>query len=373
MSSMNKNTATALMRAALAQHMHWLHRASSTVVNDVDCSFADFRSSVSKSAFTLLSDMSDYERAMIMQGKYNTPDLAAFKREIEEASSRFGGDMRRMMKAAGVDLVGSEHDYAHRLLAAVTEDVKNPGLAPAEMYAAAVKNPVLGMLYNDIPGSVANSAKERVFSAVRRGAANGDTTQDIVRKIAGTRTGKFKDGEIEIDRRQAEMLVRTSRTHLSNSAYEQTYAAMGVRYVVVCATLDGRTSMYCATHDGVKYKVGTAYPSPPYHPHCRTVLMPDIGGFGLRPGNTSFKSIGKMPKDEKEEVKYEMVEGMNYEQWFSNQSDSFQRRWLGKSRYELYKKGDYDIKRFVDSEGRMYTLEELRDRDEHTFNDVFGS
>lgn len=320
----------------------------------------------------MLSDMSDHERSMLMVGKYTTPELKAFKETIEQASNGFGSSLGEIMKTAGVELAGAESSYATRLLQAVAEDVKSPLLSAEALFNNAAANPVLGMVYKSIPEDTAGDLARRVFESVRRGVSDGKTTDQITRGLMGTKASSYKDGELEVSRRAAEMLVRTSRTHVSNSAYEQTYAAMGVEYVIVCATLDGRTSMYCATHDGVKYKVGTAYPSPPYHPNCRTVLMPDLGDMSLRPGNTSFKSIGKMNKDEKESVKYEMVKEATYEQWFSNQSDQFQRRWLGAKRFELYKNGDYEIKRFVDVQGRMYTLEELRDRDESTFIEVFG-
>ena len=62
-----------------------------------------------------------------------------------------------------------------------------------------------------------------------------------------------------------------------------------------------------------------------------------------------------------------------YPDWFARQPASFQREWLGDTRYKLYKKGDYTIDRFVDPVGRQYSIAELEARDSETFKEVFGS
>ncbi|PRW82924.1 phage head morphogenesis protein, partial [Pseudomonas fragi] len=75
-----------------------------------------------------------------------------------------------------------------------------------------------------------------------------------------TKELKYKDGLIEVTRRDVETIVRTARNHISNVAYNETYKALDVQEVMDCATLDGRTSKYCASVDGRKHRVGTSHP-----------------------------------------------------------------------------------------------------------------
>ena len=45
--------------------------------------------------------------------------------------------------------------------------------------------------------------------------------------------------------------------------------------------------------------------------------------------------------------------------WFASQSDEFQRTYLGKAKYKMYKDGGLDINNFISSNGQPLTLNEL--------------
>lgn len=363
------NNIQQLIRAVLAQHQHWLYRSSSKVAVETSGIVDVLGKDVASSIYEALPELTSVERQALLRGKYTTRALKEFRSSINNALSGFGGDLRDIIDKAGVELYSYESSYAERLLKSVVKDIGDAHINAKAEYYGAMEKPIIGKLYDEWLVDIEENARKRIFQTVRSGVSSGTTTDDIVKQIRGTKASQYKDGILNTSRRDVEMLVRTTRTHVSNDAYEQTYAAIGVNYVIVCATLDGRTSFYCATHDGVRYKVGTDYPSPPYHPNCRTVLMPDIdgSGFEIRPANTSKKSIGKLSEEEKQEVDYQEVDGKNYSQWFSSQDSDFQREWLGKTRYELYKNGKYSLDSFTDKQGRTYTIDELRDKDENTF------
>ena len=366
------NNIQQLIRAVLAQHQHWLFRAATKATADASRHVYTLGADASKAIYDIIPDLSDSERQALLRGKYTTSALKEFRSSVNAALSYLREGVDAAINKSGKELAGYESNYAYRLLAAVAKDIKNPNLDAEAVYNSAIEKPVVGKLYNDWLDEIEDSARRRIFQNVRNGVAWGQSTDKIARSIKGTKAADYKDGILNVTRREVDTLVRTTRTHISNEAYEQTYAAMGVEYLIVCATLDGRTSFYCATHDGVRYKVGTDYPSPPYHLNCRTVLMPDIDGsrFEIRPANTSSKSIGKMSEEEKEKVEYSEEDGLNYAQWFAKQSSGFQRKWLGPTRYDLYKNGDYSIDRFTDKQGRAYTIDELRESDEQTFKDL---
>ena len=368
----NKITTEQLVRAALAQHQHWLYRSSSAVSSEAAAIVRQLGADVASSIYDNLPELSDAEKQSLLSGRYTTRGLRDFRSSLNKALSGFGGSLGELLERTGVELAGYESSYAARLLGAVVKDINDPKLDPTGVYAEAKRQPVLGKIYDEWLQEIEDDARKRVFQNIRTGVANGSSTDEISRGIRGSKASGYTDGVLNVSKREADAIVRTTRTHVSNVAYEQTYAALGVKYLIVCATLDGRTSFYCASHDGTRYKLGTKFPRPPYHYHCRTVMMPDTDddGFEKRTANTSFKSIGKMSDDEKDSVDYTIEDGKNYKQWFAGQSDAFQRRWLGATRYDLYKSGKYSIDRFTDEYGRVYTIEELREADEKTFSDL---
>ena len=124
------------------------------------------------------------------------------------------------------------------------------------------------------------------------------------------------------------------------------------------AVLDSRTSLHCASLDGRMYYKKQGYPSydkipnrPPRHFRCRSRLIP----------KTDFKTDITRPQngDEKGQVSNKT----KFNEWFGNQSDDFQRNYLGKGRYDLYKSGKLEIKDFVDiKNGEIFTIQEIREK-----------
>lgn len=101
-----------------------------------------------------------------------------------------------------------------------------------------------------------------------------------------------------------------------------------VRYSSV---LDFRTCLNCASNSGVLYKI-TEAPLLPVHERCRCFLVPaEINESGI----TGFSD------------------------WIESLSDTDKRKYLGKGRYELYKKG-VQPSSFV-NDGRIIPLSELED------------
>ena len=95
--------------------------------------------------------------------------------------------------------------------------------------------------------------------------------------------------------------------------------------------------------------------------------------MGNRPYVRAFKPVGQIPKDERPADMIGQVSGRTtFASWFDRQPASFQREWLGASRYDLYRQGDYTLDRFIDPTGRKLTLAELRQRDTATFEELFG-
>ena len=67
-----------------------------------------------------------------------------------------------------------------------------------------------------------------VEGAIRLGWAEGETIDQITRRIRGSRKLQYKDGILEKSRREIEALVRTAINHTSNVARNSLYQAMRI-------------------------------------------------------------------------------------------------------------------------------------------------
>jgi SPP1 gp7 family putative phage head morphogenesis protein len=384
--------------AALAQHASHNYRASSGVVTRINAE-------IDRLAIELVAELGDRLEALttaeiqaFLAGKYTTSNLKALKATVDGWVVALNQSIQAEWISSATALAGYEASYASNLMAQALEGVAQAGVTAAQAYKAAMEQPVLGQLVKTMLSGIAEDTKVRMFSSIRQGISSGQTNVEVVRALRGSQVFKYQDGLLQITKTDASRVVRTARNHVANVAYEQTYQALGVKFVVWCSTLDGRTSKVCASRDGMRYRVDEAHPSPPAHPNCRSVLAPSFDGdlIGNRPyvralkvrggyrineeGNrearaANFRSIGDMTKKQRDKAGLEVGQvaaGTNYAKWFGNQDAAFQREWLGPARYDLYQKGGYSLERFVDPTGKQYTLDQLRVRDEETFKEIFG-
>lgn len=385
--------------AALAQHASYAYRASSTVVNQLNREIDQLGKELAEKLYPALEGLSPGEKEAFLAGRYNSKALKQLKEVIELHAERLDDAIQEIWENSALELARYEADYIFDVMDRAVDGLKKIKPEPKDIIKTASERPVFGgELLHDLLSNVAERNEAQVYAAIRQGFADGQTNADVVRGLRGTDALRYQDGLLHQSKVSVERVVRTARNHIGNIAYEDVYEKLGVEYVVVVATLDGRTSKYCAAMDGTRYKVGDAYPRPPYHPNCRTMLAPSMDGelVGDRPFVRSlkvrggykigddgervplppqFRPVGKMTKAQRAKAGLEIGQvkaGTNYSKWFSNQDAAFQKEWLGPKRYKLYKEGGYDLSRFIDPRGRQYTLEELRRRDAETFRSVFG-
>lgn len=235
--------------------------------------------------------------------------------------------------------------------------------APEQLRAAVEARPFQGKLLSEVAAEMGQAAYVRVRDAVRQGFAEGQTSDQIVRRIRGTRAARYKDGVTEISRRGAEAVVRTALNHTANYARQATLeqntdVVDRLRWV---STLDMRTSPICRARDGQTFPVDSG-PRPPAHWNCRSTMAPvmkswaDLGiDLPELPEGTRASMSGQVPASE------------TYQTWLARQPAATQDEVLGPTRGRLFRAGKLPLERFVDATGHEYTLEELRRRDAAAF------
>ncbi|WP_341649951.1 minor capsid protein [Thauera humireducens] len=265
-------------------------------------------------------------------------------------------------------LAAYESDYQLKLFeavvpAAVQVHFKVAAVSADQVYAAAVSRPFQGRLLKEWAASIEADRMARIRDAIRMGFIEGETIDQMVRRIRGTRARGYEDGLIEIDRRHAQAVVRTAVTHTANAARHAMYGGnadliKGVQWV---STLDGRTTSVCQARDGKVYPLDSG-PRPPAHWNCRSSTVPLL---------KSWRELGidvdELPPATRASMDGQVPEGTTYQTWLKGKPAAYQDEVLGPSRAKLFRDGGLTLDRFVDRAGKEYTLDELRKRDALAF------
>lgn len=150
----------------------------------------------------------------------------------------------------------------------------------------------LNFSFNKIDDNLVNNILSTKWSGKnysQRIWTNTDILADEVSNIIGgsllsgrgvEATAKEIRDRFSVGKYYAERLARTEMSYYENQADAMAYEEMGVEEFVPVATLDNRTSQYCADIDGKHFKysemkIGVNYP--PFHPNCRCTTRGYLG------------------------------------------------------------------------------------------------
>jgi SPP1 gp7 family putative phage head morphogenesis protein len=370
---MDKSAQKALVNA-LTQHQAYLYRASSQNINDLIKVFDKLSNEQLLKLGDLLENLTESERKAL-QG-LNFSSKAKASRNIEEIKatlnewfSSLNTELPAIFEQSAIALAVYEAGYTVALMG---ETLKTDG---EKLYQKAKKAPFSGgQLVDYLFADITANLRKKVEYAIRDGFSQGQTNQQIINRIKGRKSLDFKDGLLQSERYVIERQVRTARSHVSNTSYLQTYEALGFTHIKFVSVLDGRSSFTCANLDQTMWKIDDPkIRRPPLHPNCRSTLIGvDADGNlgGVRPFVADERKIKNIPKDERDGIIGQVESNTKFSDWFKDQDDDFQRNWLGSTRFELYKKSDFPIDKFVDPIGRKYTLYELREIDKKTFENL---
>jgi|TARA_R110000868_G_scaffold210882_2_gene460966 SPP1 gp7 family putative phage head morphogenesis protein len=199
----------------------------------------------------------------------------------------------------------------------------------------------------------------QITQTISDGVILGDTTPSIIASLRSM---------FGLQKSQASTLARTITNFIAIQAREAVYNENkdifdGYEWI---ATLDSRTSLICASRDGLVYSFGNnpvMNPKPPAHFSCRSTIAPVV----LPEFNLFDTSKTKRPSKGSSGTK-QVPASTNYGQWLKGQSQSFQAEVLGKTKAQLFREGNLSLGQFVDQSGRSLTLDELRELEPMTFD-----
>lgn len=258
-----------------------------------------------------------------------------------EAHARIDGSLFNALD----ELAANETIFAQSLYGlsfAAREDIRI--LGNEQLKAILRTKPLNGRFLKDWTQYLDQASYATIEQQIRIGMAEGEGTEQIIRRLVGTRTNAFGDGAYTVTRRRAEMVVRTSVNHVSNAAHYETIREnpdLFPQYAWL-SILDNRTTPICRQRAGKVYRAGKG-PVPPAHPSCRSTIV------AVDPGDEDETPVP------------------TYSEWMDRQPAAVQKDVLGPTRYRLWKKGGLELDRFTNRRGDQITLEGLKKRDADAF------
>ena len=234
-------------------------------------------------------------------------------------------------------------------------------VAPTATYLKTLvtTTPIDGVLLKPWVDGMASGRLARVEKALRIGMVEGQTVDQLVRRVRGTKAARYKDGILEISRRSAETLCLTANSTIANAAREQVYRdnAKLIDKLKWVSTLDTRTSSTCQSRDGQLYDLDKPHPSPPAHPRCRSIMIPVT---------VPFSKLGVDAADyspaQRASLDGAVPGSTTYEKWLKDQPKERVVEIYGKERAELFLSGKVAFADLYKNDGQFYSLAELRNR-----------
>lgn len=301
--------------------------------------------------------------------QFNIERLEALLTSVRALNSKAYADVSTELQTEIKDLIEYEAGYQQQLLTSVLpSQVAVNAVNVNQVYAAAMARPFQiskggAAPLNEYLIGLSEARAKLIRDAIRMGFIESETLEATIRRIKGTKSLNYADGLLDAPRRHIEGMVRTAINHTAAFTHNAVFTAnediiKGWRFV---ATLDGRTSITCASLSNRVYPVGKG-PMPPRHINCRSTMSPIIKSWkeiGLNideiSGLTRSSMDGQVPRD------------ISFTDWLRKKPASVQDEVLGATRGKLFRDNKMEVTGFANNKGIVYTLDELRKRNSKLF------
>lgn len=295
-----------------------------------------------------------------LDNSFGTKRLQALLEALRDIRHNAQIDFNKGLLAELRKLATYESAFQIGLLAKALPVVMDIVSPTSQMLTAAVTaRPFQGALLRDWLTGMEATAVRRVKEAITQGVIQGETIQDMVRRIRGSRALNYRDGVMTTSRRGAETMVRTAVSHVTSAARDILYEEN--RDIIAkekwLATLDTRTCPQCQGLDGKTFEVGKGVRTPA-HLSCRCVRIPV-----LKTWREMGFDIDELEPGTRASMNGQVSASLNYNDWLKQQSAAVQDEALGPTRGAMFRRGGMTVDSFTNRAGDELTLEQLRKRD----------
>jgi len=297
------------------------------------------------------------------------------------------------------EIAKNEPAFLARALQTVSPVILDLTIAQPQVLSQIVSQGVFdGKVLGEHMRKIARDDLDRISQQLRVGMVQGETRDQIARRIVGSVGLRGSDGTMEITRRRADALTRTVVNGVANQAKQQFYKdnADVFEEELYAATLDGRTTPICMSLDGETFPIGKG-PIPPLHFNCRSLRVAVISpeAIGKRPARAFTQrqllreytkqhdlkvvtdrrglprghkgTFDQFATERKRQLTGQVDAKVTYQQWLGRQPKAFQDDTLGPTRAKLFRNGGVTLDKFVNRNGDEVTLSVLAQRESAAF------
>ncbi len=362
----------------------------------VKTALAAFRvsSATNRQAVEILADLEEKLAGMTAA---SAPLTETSRRRLEDLLGRVRNTIRKSVSKVAGAAANDAADLGD-IVATRTIDAMN-GAIGAEIAGISITRRDLLALHNSkvIQGqplsnywdAVSGETARNYEKAVRESILLGETNDQMVAKILGKRG---TPSVVNTTKARAKALIRTSVMSVNNEVMKRTIAENVdlVKWIQHLSTLDGRTTFICIARDGLKYEITddgivpvghdkAFLGGPPYHPQCRSVIIPILPSFAELSGRKiNGKKFDKAFDDSLKKSRFDAVQrasiaantrasmdgqvprSLTFEDFASQKGGLFLDDVLGPGRAELFTSGKISFVDLIDGKGGVRTIKELK-------------
>ena len=270
--------------------------------------------------------------------------LQKLQTSLKAALAIIGKEFSSLVVKESVDLAKYEAKFE---IAALDQVVVADFAVPtaAALNSAVFSNPLTmkgadnGNLLKPFIRDLTGRTLAQVTGAIASGYYQGQTTNQILQTVRGTRAAKYTDGIIHNMNRAAGIITRTSLQHAAVQARQEVWRRnkdiiSGEKWI---STLDGRTSAICRSYDGREFPLDKG-PRPPIHMNCRSTVVAVLHKkFDFLDEGATRAARGE-DRDGKSVVT-KVPANQTYYSWLKTQPKSFQDATIGIRRARLMRDG----------------------------------
>lgn len=314
------------------------------------------------------------EESRITADNYTVKRLEAIKAAINPTIQRIYKSIYGQLKADLEALSNGELAYQYQIW---REIIPKPVLnfvgglveiPETQVWAAANSRPFQGVLLRDIPSLLGDGLTDAIGRAVQHGILQGETYDQITRRVRGSAAAGYKDGVIGTSERNLANVTRSAVSHVASEARDKIGEANAplIKSEQWLSTLDNKTSKLCIIRDQLLYMRDKKHTpighSVPYgagpgrlHFNCRSTSTfvfkswEELGIPGVKIKGASRASMnGQVPIY------------MDYSSWVERQPMSTLTQVFGVERAQLIRDGKISPPDLFNDKGEYLTLAQLR-------------
>lgn len=280
---------------------------------------------------------------------------------------------------------------ARDLNKALGVDVFGNLLSPAVIKQLVNKPIVLGHSAKSWWTGQEEALKNKFIQQMQLGIGLGETNDKLAQRVRGTKEAGYKNGLMQVSRREAVALVRSSAMSVTNNARIETYREHGdlITSIAWLATLDSRTTLICRALDGKAWTLpdykpighDKQFPGPTAHFQCRSTQIaktPSWSELAGRPikaldGATLQQAIRDRMKDEgfepaaieaavaraRASMDGPIPKSFDMQKWIEEKGGKYAETILGPGRAALFNTGKITVTDLTDQTNRPLTMDEL--------------